>query len=150
MFDNSKINAADFMFLRWHQYACRKTLADNRPRIRGRFARNDETGEIPKATCSTSIEDDDDLWVNPISTLQFIYVTVIFAQLFLYISSLRKTFTKTILLFYGYHFLLCFGQNPFLTKSYLCMQLERFHEERMGQFVNANGYGAAQFQYYRY
>ncbi|KAH7513899.1 hypothetical protein FEM48_Zijuj11G0031700 [Ziziphus jujuba var. spinosa] len=28
------------------QYACRKTLADNRPRIRGRFARNDETGEM--------------------------------------------------------------------------------------------------------
>ncbi|XP_057417619.1 two-component response regulator-like APRR9 [Lotus japonicus] len=25
------------------KYACRKTLADNRPRIRGRFARNDET-----------------------------------------------------------------------------------------------------------
>ena len=25
-----------------HQYACRKTLADSRPRIRGRFARNDE------------------------------------------------------------------------------------------------------------
>ncbi|MCL7024636.1 hypothetical protein MKW94_021363 [Papaver nudicaule] len=27
------------------KYACRKTLADSRPRIRGRFARNDETGE---------------------------------------------------------------------------------------------------------
>jgi len=25
------------------QYTCRKTLADSRPRIRGRFARNDET-----------------------------------------------------------------------------------------------------------
>lgn len=46
------------------QYACRKTLADNRPRIRGRFARNDETGEIPKAACSTGIEDEDYLWVN--------------------------------------------------------------------------------------
>ena len=32
------------------QYACRKTLADNRPRIRGRFARNDEPIEIPKTT----------------------------------------------------------------------------------------------------
>ncbi|KAL0324265.1 UNVERIFIED_CONTAM: Zinc finger protein CONSTANS-LIKE 4 [Sesamum calycinum] len=32
------------------KYACRKTLADNRPRIRGRFARNDEAGEIPKAS----------------------------------------------------------------------------------------------------
>ncbi|KAH7415514.1 hypothetical protein KP509_14G049500 [Ceratopteris richardii] len=27
------------------KYACRKTLADNRPRVRGRFARNDEMGE---------------------------------------------------------------------------------------------------------
>lgn len=45
------------------QYACRKTLADNRPRVRGRFARNDETGEIPKPTCFNRYEDDDDLWV---------------------------------------------------------------------------------------
>ncbi|XWS61746.1 hypothetical protein CRYUN_Cryun07bG0152100 [Craigia yunnanensis] len=44
------------------KYACRKTLADNRPRIRGRFARNDETVENPKAACSTRDEDDDDLW----------------------------------------------------------------------------------------
>ncbi|XP_031259479.1 zinc finger protein CONSTANS-like [Pistacia vera] len=43
------------------KYACRKTLADNRPRIRGRFARNDETGEIPKAACSTRYEDEDEL-----------------------------------------------------------------------------------------
>lgn len=27
------------------QYACRKTLADSRPRVRGRFAKNDEVGE---------------------------------------------------------------------------------------------------------
>lgn len=46
------------------QYACRKTLADNRPRIRGRFARNDEPGEIPKAACSTREEDEDDFWVK--------------------------------------------------------------------------------------
>ncbi|XVF10563.1 hypothetical protein REPUB_Repub07fG0193200 [Reevesia pubescens] len=44
------------------KYACRKTLADNRPRIRGRFARNDETVEIPKIACSTRDEDEDDLW----------------------------------------------------------------------------------------
>ncbi|XVF13088.1 hypothetical protein REPUB_Repub08aG0177900 [Reevesia pubescens] len=44
------------------KYACRKTLADNRPRIRGRFARNDETVEIPKVACSTRDEDEDDLW----------------------------------------------------------------------------------------
>ncbi|KAJ0048891.1 hypothetical protein Pint_15124 [Pistacia integerrima] len=30
------------------KYECRKTLADNRPRIRGRFVSNDENGEIPK------------------------------------------------------------------------------------------------------
>ncbi|CAN6586030.1 unnamed protein product [Malus baccata var. baccata] len=35
------------------KYACRKTLADNRPRTRGRFARNDETAEILKAACSS-------------------------------------------------------------------------------------------------
>ncbi|CAO2837664.1 unnamed protein product [Amaranthus hypochondriacus] len=46
------------------KYACRKTLADNRPRIRGRFARNDETGEIPKNTCFNRYEDDDDPWVD--------------------------------------------------------------------------------------
>ncbi|XP_038725941.1 uncharacterized protein LOC120016986 isoform X2 [Tripterygium wilfordii] len=46
------------------KYACRKTLADNRPRIRGRFARNDETGEIPKVAGSTREEDEDELWEN--------------------------------------------------------------------------------------
>ncbi|KAK6947813.1 CCT domain [Dillenia turbinata] len=46
------------------KYACRKTLADNRPRIRGRFARNDETGEIPKATCSARDEEEDELWIE--------------------------------------------------------------------------------------
>lgn len=30
------------MFSSWNQYVCRKTLADSRPRIRGRFAKNDE------------------------------------------------------------------------------------------------------------
>ncbi|XP_068305123.1 uncharacterized protein [Pyrus communis] len=47
------------------KYACRKTLADNRPRIRGRFARNDETEEILKAACSFNREEDEDeLWVE--------------------------------------------------------------------------------------
>ncbi|KAM1535796.1 hypothetical protein FF1_014715 [Malus domestica] len=47
------------------KYACRKTLADKRPRIRGRFARNDETGEILKAACSSTREEDgDELWVE--------------------------------------------------------------------------------------
>lgn len=34
------------------QYACRKTLADSRPRVRGRFAKNDEFGEAPRPSCS--------------------------------------------------------------------------------------------------
>ncbi|KAK6137373.1 hypothetical protein DH2020_028886 [Rehmannia glutinosa] len=46
------------------KYACRKTLADNRPRIRGRFARNDEGGEIPKASMFQRYEDEDDLWID--------------------------------------------------------------------------------------
>ncbi|XP_048446050.1 uncharacterized protein LOC125479929 [Pyrus x bretschneideri] len=47
------------------EYACRKILADNRPRTRGRFARNGETGEILKAACSsTREEDEDELWVE--------------------------------------------------------------------------------------
>ncbi|KAI5655448.1 hypothetical protein M9H77_32635 [Catharanthus roseus] len=52
------------------KYACRKTLADNRPRIRGRFARNDEAVEIPKTAAAAAMfnnnryEDDDDLWIE--------------------------------------------------------------------------------------
>ncbi|XP_061355304.1 two-component response regulator-like APRR5 [Gastrolobium bilobum] len=46
------------------KYACRKTLADNRPRIRGRFARNDEASEIPKAPCSPRDEGEFNFWVN--------------------------------------------------------------------------------------
>ncbi|KAI3703453.1 hypothetical protein L1987_73537 [Smallanthus sonchifolius] len=46
------------------KYACRKTLADNQPRIRGRFARNDEPGETPKTSTFQLYEDDDDLWMN--------------------------------------------------------------------------------------
>ncbi|KAB2071027.1 hypothetical protein ES319_A08G194800v1 [Gossypium barbadense] len=45
------------------KYACRKTLADNRPRVRGRFTRNDDTVETPKLPCnSTRDEDEDELW----------------------------------------------------------------------------------------
>ncbi|KAL1551934.1 zinc finger protein CONSTANS-like isoform X1 [Salvia divinorum] len=47
-----------------NKYACRKTLADTRPRVRGRFARNDEAGEIPKASMYQRYEDDDYLWTN--------------------------------------------------------------------------------------
>ncbi|KAE8694325.1 PLAC8 family protein [Hibiscus syriacus] len=47
------------------KYACRKTVADNLPRIRGRFARNDETAEIPKAACSTRDEHQYESWTLP-------------------------------------------------------------------------------------
>ncbi|KAJ0857244.1 putative transcription factor C2C2-CO-like family [Helianthus annuus] len=46
------------------KYACRKTLADNRPRIRGRFARNDEPGELPKSTTFHQYGVDDELWMD--------------------------------------------------------------------------------------
>ena len=42
------------------QYACRKTLADSRARVRGRFAKNDDFGETPRQACSNHEEDDDD------------------------------------------------------------------------------------------
>ncbi|KAK2967905.1 hypothetical protein RJ640_010515 [Escallonia rubra] len=42
------------------KYACRKTLADSRPRVRGRFAKNDEFGEATRTTCSTHEEDTDE------------------------------------------------------------------------------------------
>uniref|UniRef100_A0A0C9RYT9 TSA: Wollemia nobilis Ref_Wollemi_Transcript_2321_2433 transcribed RNA sequence n=1 Tax=Wollemia nobilis TaxID=56998 RepID=A0A0C9RYT9_9CONI len=40
------------------KYACRKTLADSRPRIRGRFARNEDAGDM--LTSSHHDEDDED------------------------------------------------------------------------------------------
>ncbi|KAI3798085.1 hypothetical protein L1987_33354 [Smallanthus sonchifolius] len=42
------------------KYACRKTLADSRPRVRGRFAKNDEFGEHHRNTCNTHEEDTDE------------------------------------------------------------------------------------------
>uniref|UniRef100_A0A5B6YLN5 Putative histone-lysine N-methyltransferase set-2 n=1 Tax=Davidia involucrata TaxID=16924 RepID=A0A5B6YLN5_DAVIN len=50
------------------KYACRKTLADSRPRIRGRFARNDEIEKSsPHQWSQVSGEEDDeedDNWIN--------------------------------------------------------------------------------------
>ncbi|KAL2487548.1 two-component response regulator-like PRR1 [Forsythia ovata] len=47
------------------KYECRKTLAESRPRIRGRFTRNDE---IEKTTQNqldhAGVEEDDDNWIN--------------------------------------------------------------------------------------
>ncbi|XVF38531.1 hypothetical protein REPUB_Repub20aG0110000 [Reevesia pubescens] len=42
------------------KYACRKTLADSRPRVRGRFAKNDDFGENPRQACSNHEDEDDD------------------------------------------------------------------------------------------
>ncbi|KAK9724236.1 hypothetical protein RND81_05G057600 [Saponaria officinalis] len=42
------------------KYACRKTLADSRPRVRGRFAKNDEFGEGHKHNNDQHDEDDYD------------------------------------------------------------------------------------------
>ncbi|EEF34032.1 serine-rich adhesin for platelets isoform X2 [Ricinus communis] len=42
------------------KYACRKTLADSRPRVRGRFAKNDDFGENNRAVCSNQEDDDED------------------------------------------------------------------------------------------
>ncbi|CAH1453039.1 unnamed protein product [Lactuca virosa] len=42
------------------KYACRKTLADSRPRVRGRFAKNDEYGENNRTTCNNHEEDTDE------------------------------------------------------------------------------------------
>ncbi|KAF6144447.1 hypothetical protein GIB67_024674, partial [Kingdonia uniflora] len=46
------------------KYACRKTLADSRPRVRGRFAKNDDFGEMTRANCSSHDEDDDEIVVK--------------------------------------------------------------------------------------
>ncbi|MBA0629027.1 hypothetical protein Godav_023647, partial [Gossypium davidsonii] len=42
------------------KYACRKTLADSRPRVRGRFAKNDEFGDTHRQACSNPEEEYDD------------------------------------------------------------------------------------------
>ncbi|KAI3995785.1 hypothetical protein MKX01_007264 [Papaver californicum] len=41
------------------KYACRKTLADSRPRVRGRFAKNDDFRDTVRNSCN-NLEDDDD------------------------------------------------------------------------------------------
>ncbi|XP_068644908.1 protein VERNALIZATION 2-like [Aristolochia californica] len=50
------------------KYACRKTLADSRPRVRGRFTRNDETGDSSVTQWAPAgledDEDDEEGWIN--------------------------------------------------------------------------------------
>ncbi|GAV71398.1 CCT domain-containing protein [Cephalotus follicularis] len=54
------------------KYACRKTLADSRPRIRGRFARNDEIENNSQVQWSQisgeDDENDDDNWIHLIDS----------------------------------------------------------------------------------
>ncbi|XP_073000707.1 uncharacterized protein [Typha latifolia] len=42
------------------KYACRKTLADSRPRVRGRFAKNDEFGEATRPSSHNHEFDDEE------------------------------------------------------------------------------------------
>ncbi|XAR62565.1 hypothetical protein NMG60_11017382 [Bertholletia excelsa] len=50
------------------KYACRKTLADSRPRIRGRFARNNEIEKSCQTQWNNMVleedDEDEDNWVN--------------------------------------------------------------------------------------
>lgn len=52
-----------------NQYVCRKTLADRRPRIRGRFARNDEIDKNTAVEWShidggEEEDEEDENWIN--------------------------------------------------------------------------------------
>ncbi|XP_021730305.1 uncharacterized protein LOC110697251 isoform X1 [Chenopodium quinoa] len=46
------------------KYACRKTLADSRPRVRGRFAKNDDFGENNRHINNNEDDDYDDVMVK--------------------------------------------------------------------------------------
>ncbi|CAI9770528.1 unnamed protein product [Fraxinus pennsylvanica] len=47
------------------KYECRKTLAESRPRIRGRFMRNDETEKMTQTQLDhVQVEEDDNNWIN--------------------------------------------------------------------------------------
>lgn len=46
------------------KYACRKTLADSRPRVRGRFAKNEEFGEAARPGSVNNVYYDDELVVK--------------------------------------------------------------------------------------
>ncbi|OVA09966.1 CCT domain [Macleaya cordata] len=54
------------------KYACRKTLADSRPRIRGRFMRNEEPGESSQTQWMNQMgggDEDDEFWINFLDAL---------------------------------------------------------------------------------
>ncbi|CAA6675379.1 unnamed protein product [Spirodela intermedia] len=54
------------------KYACRKTLADSRPRVRGRFAKSDEFEETTGLRSGHhDDEDDDDVYSMSTQTQEF-------------------------------------------------------------------------------
>lgn len=57
------------------QYACRKTLADSRPRVRGRFAKNDDFGEAQRTASGNHEEEDEEevLYKIHLSQITFSY-----------------------------------------------------------------------------
>ncbi|KAL3648738.1 hypothetical protein CASFOL_005141 [Castilleja foliolosa] len=52
------------------KYACRKTLADSRPRVRGRFAKNDELARTTSSNHEDDTDDDVSLFSNSLSDHQ--------------------------------------------------------------------------------
>ncbi|KAF7823514.1 zinc finger protein CONSTANS-like [Senna tora] len=51
------------------KYACRKTLADSRPRVRGRFAKNEGTEKKSHHIGNIGEEEEDENWANFFETL---------------------------------------------------------------------------------
>ncbi|XP_022875649.1 uncharacterized protein LOC111394098 isoform X2 [Olea europaea var. sylvestris] len=48
-----------------NEYECRKTLADSRPRVRGRFTRNDDIEKMTQTQLDhAKVEEDDDNWIK--------------------------------------------------------------------------------------
>lgn len=72
--DHSLVSPLTSFFL---QYECRKTLADSRPRVRGRFARNDEIEKAPQNHDHPYVEEDDDDDYNWLSILDALSTNLI-------------------------------------------------------------------------
>lgn len=68
-----RVKMLTYLLLAWNQYACRKTLADSRPRIRGRFARNDEIDKNTSIQWSQNggdeEEEEDENWFTILDSL---------------------------------------------------------------------------------
>jgi len=63
-----------YFVLARNQYACRKTLADSRPRIRGRFARNDEidkntTIQWSQIGAGEDEDEEDENWITMLDSI---------------------------------------------------------------------------------